>query len=865
MNSTGQEEYDVPVKAGEIVHLLDDSDRGWYWVCKPDGTEGYVPSNYISEINEDSINDVGIPKQELSVIKSFQNDLPTSWKVTNDLKGKSPVPSTCQDTTAVRSDKQKQKPLKPPRKKKNKQSSISPSLNDSMDSIDIYITDSSAEYLDYENKSSYDELSPRSNVFSDSSILDSSYSEIYNHGQNFLSELSPRSIDSENFNLYGNNTDMDETAEASFTQEICCQTHKPRNSVKKDECAYASTNNNKNSRDIRQCKQGIEDDRRSNENDDVQQLEQYMSTNRNHISNSIKSKPCHNSRHKRPLSMPAFKSYQEYKNDYYDEYFYEDTDTEFSSRSRSNVVNVSEILKMRKRNEQRKQIRKSESCVEDRNNHHNGRNFLSTERERNEGKIIVRGDKKKHVHNKPKMKQFLLDLPSAKQEQDMKNIQNGKPVENVNNTNANFQKQVTKSFNLSNEIQFASCVKHADKGFERNKGIANICDKRYILQADTDIQVTKPMFRQFNSYTDLTQTEMKNQTEKARKDEIKTRSTDLARIFPENKDKNLKQGKNTYLRAYSSSTDLREIRGKPDWSFGYPRKTRRSIGRTTTETSGTCNESTRRKEDRKYRKSKDEHKDETRKGTHEEINVESVVDRVSLEKFETENFHPGKEESTSKINDSTESVENSFNDETMMALLRQTDSLLQKTGHLLGDDRTQVLREKRLDQGFDIGNNMSTFDTELEMTPTADEKCNKFLKNNTIGIHGMIYIVTEDSIKNHNQDSEIHITSKTKDAKEVKDSRKEKSNVMKENSSKMVSAELKTLDLQDIRGITEFVCQCDYEPDTDNMLPIKHGEILHIGLDGQDSGEWYWAFSPRLRKNGFVPKKFVKIPMVTII
>ena len=74
-----------------------------------------------------------------------------------------------------------------------------------------------------------------------------------------------------------------------------------------------------------------------------------------------------------------------------------------------------------------------------------------------------------------------------------------------------------------------------------------------------------------------------------------------------------------------------------------------------------------------------------------------------------------------------------------------------------------------------------------------------------------------------------------------------------------------TVNCLDVRGVTEFVAQYDYEPESEMAIPIIKNEILHISLDIQEDESWYWAFSPRLRTYGYVPKLYVKIPLVTII
>lgn len=260
-----------------------------------------------------------------------------------------------------------------------------------------------------------------------------------------------------------------------------------------------------------------------------------------------------------------------------------------------------------------------------------------------------------------------------------------------------------------------------------------------------------------------------------------------------------------------------------DWSFGYPRKTKAEVNA---------------------------YKHNTNLVPHRKVeNLNEIV----CENIDVKNTN----------NKRSSSCQRKFgaDDEPMMSeLLKHTDDLLEKTGLLLESDT---------DFDSDVFQSEDEIESSVYGETTgfdATDKCSWFVSNNTIGLTGLGYKDKEMENKDdncvqcsapanaYNQDFENGSIGKEshKEDGPVKDK--------KANTDQWFKSSL-----LDVRGITEFVSQCDYEPEADNELPMKHGEIFHVGLDGQDSDQWYWAYSPRLRKYGFVPRDNVKIPMVTII
>ena len=65
--------------------------------------------------------------------------------------------------------------------------------------------------------------------------------------------------------------------------------------------------------------------------------------------------------------------------------------------------------------------------------------------------------------------------------------------------------------------------------------------------------------------------------------------------------------------------------------------------------------------------------------------------------------------------------------------------------------------------------------------------------------------------------------------------------------------------------ITELISQFDYNATSKADLPLEKGEVVQVSLEEQDSRHWYWAYSPKLRRHGYVPRNYVQAPQITMI
>jgi hypothetical protein len=599
-------------------------------------------------------------------------------------------------------------------------------------------------------------------------------------------------------------------------------------------------------------------------------------------SDSFESRSSYGQRQKRPVSMPAFSSYQEYKKDYYDEYFYDDADTKFANKSKHDVINVAEILRMRNANKNKKT---EHSHLKQRNIEKNSEKYHQIRKSSSAAESKDRNrqcsNRAKNSQNQPKLKQFLLDLPLNKMEK--QNIKTNRQCSEKNDAiNVNYKVETSEHNHSSKNLQKHNNARSMNEFYGK--------DVKYKSPETTDFHQKhvkgKPkdnQSRKYNSSSDLRQVETKHS--------VANTDYGLDNELGNVSIKNNKENKKTHIRPYNSSTDLREIGGKPDWSFGYPRRTKQSIGRQENKRpSGALTHNTRRgtKSSEKSNGADD--------GLDQGIALKNNRDLYNLRQNPESRTVGGivktqQDDDNEVFYNGNEDV--CFDDGAMMALLNQTDNLLSKTDRLLHRDKNDRTFKQEVNCSANQNNpkidkhhkeihrndNNVIKDTKScstlhhsEAETDAVNKCNLFLNNSTIGIHGITYSITETNSENVSTDnidgninSEIQCCSLQSCQSVDSDSRKEKSNVMKDNSSKVVSAEIKSMDLHDIRGITEFVCQCDCDNDNDNMLPIKYGEIIHIGLDGLGDGDKYWAYSPALKKYGFVHKQNVKIPMVTII
>ena len=65
--------------------------------------------------------------------------------------------------------------------------------------------------------------------------------------------------------------------------------------------------------------------------------------------------------------------------------------------------------------------------------------------------------------------------------------------------------------------------------------------------------------------------------------------------------------------------------------------------------------------------------------------------------------------------------------------------------------------------------------------------------------------------------------------------------------------------------MTELISQFDYNATSKSDLPLEKGEVIQVSLQEQDSKHWYWAYSPKLKRHGYVPRNYVQAPQITMI
>lgn len=441
----------------------------------------------------------------------------------------------------------------------------------------------------------------------------------------------------------------------------------------------------------------------------------------------------------RPLSSPVYKSFEEYRKGYFDEIFYEDRDTKFSQNAERNIVNVTEILKLRARKQRDAERKARESKTN------------KYDKERPNG--CSRGV--------PMVKQYLIDLPSSKIEQVKKNG--------------------TRTYNSGIDPRDQCQGKTSNRGVPMKPDSGGDKDKTVVHEErkykDVKCYQTKNTAH-YGSTTDL-----RNQNEN-QNISFRRRCNSHGSDYDKHKIKQTCNPSHTQVKA-------------SDWSFGYPRKTKQS---------------------------------------HTDVNI-PMSNKACYEQ-----------------------------NQAMLEILQYTEDLLGTCGKLLDSDSEEYDSDV-----FESGDNEESMATDgQESEVDVNDKCSSFVHSSTIGISGMG--IRAEGIESQNK-SDIPEKDKgdSNDKVESCDWKTVPDIVITGpyESIKWVKPEVgvcnNSVSLFDVRGITEFVAQGDYEPEADNELPLKHSEVVHVGLDGQDNEHWYWAYSPRLKKYGFVPRPCVKIPVVTII
>lgn len=62
---------------------------------------------------------------------------------------------------------------------------------------------------------------------------------------------------------------------------------------------------------------------------------------------------------------------------------------------------------------------------------------------------------------------------------------------------------------------------------------------------------------------------------------------------------------------------------------------------------------------------------------------------------------------------------------------------------------------------------------------------------------------------------------------------------------------------------TELVMLYDYKAQAPDDLSVRRGDWVYADLNNQTVDGWLWAFAPKLRKYGFIPKAYARPPAMT--
>ncbi|OXA57573.1 Intersectin-2 [Folsomia candida] len=62
---------------------------------------------------------------------------------------------------------------------------------------------------------------------------------------------------------------------------------------------------------------------------------------------------------------------------------------------------------------------------------------------------------------------------------------------------------------------------------------------------------------------------------------------------------------------------------------------------------------------------------------------------------------------------------------------------------------------------------------------------------------------------------------------------------------------------------TELVLLYDYKAQAPDDLSVKRGDWVYADLEGQTVEGWLWAWSPKSRKYGFLPRAYARVPVMT--
>ncbi|KAL5009487.1 hypothetical protein ScPMuIL_011792 [Solemya velum] len=66
-------------------------------------------------------------------------------------------------------------------------------------------------------------------------------------------------------------------------------------------------------------------------------------------------------------------------------------------------------------------------------------------------------------------------------------------------------------------------------------------------------------------------------------------------------------------------------------------------------------------------------------------------------------------------------------------------------------------------------------------------------------------------------------------------------------------------------NISEYVSMYDYSGKRSDDILVRRGDMLLVDSREQMEAKWYWAYSPKYRRYGYIPKHYVKVPLKTAI
>lgn len=62
---------------------------------------------------------------------------------------------------------------------------------------------------------------------------------------------------------------------------------------------------------------------------------------------------------------------------------------------------------------------------------------------------------------------------------------------------------------------------------------------------------------------------------------------------------------------------------------------------------------------------------------------------------------------------------------------------------------------------------------------------------------------------------------------------------------------------------TELVMLYDYKAQAPDDLSVRRGDWIYADLGNQTVDGWLWAYAPKTRKYGFIPKAYARPPAMT--